>query len=1294
MSLSMRSKPKWWSSLLLLMVFCLSLIQPAAAAAATGPVSDPIALLREYNVVRGDERGDLQLGSPITRAQMAVILVRINGREGEVENLKGLGLFNDTTGHWADGYIASARIHGLMKGFEDGSYRPEEPVTYAQAFTLVLRLLGREPNAANWPTSALIDSMELKIVPPGFTGIAMLNQPAVRGEIFNSVGVALTTVKTPEGLTYFQKLIDSTPPELTIQGATTNEATFQLKGTIKGASRVLVNNEAVTLTGEAFAKTVSLTVGENRFAVEAYDGAGNKTSREVKVVRTSPAASLTITGPTKVPVGGTATFTVKAFDADNREVSTAGVQAKLTGNIGAFDVATSTLRAGQSAAVGQIEVSLGTAKATANVQVLGSSAQASQLLVSASDISYTKPMTVNVQVLDAAGVPVTEDYGRTVTLSATGMAGLTVTPAQAITSAGVATFTVRGTAVGVVTLTASSTGLTGDSEVASFMTANRIVLLTEQTRIPTDGSLFARVRAELRDDSNNPVTNKTGNDIYIDLSISGPGTLLQSRVRIANNASSSAQTQTDGMIAPTSDAGTITVTGTLPDNTLKYSVERLSISTYTPTVGSGTKFRVTPLMSNITVGSGNEAEFMVQLVDHFGSVIAASEYAFQVDMSTTNNEPKVNGLPEGMTVTLGDTVYSPVSDGKAGGDDYIARTKRGSALIKVSYDKPGTVTLKVVAASGTNSAYNTDGEPGDAASSSSAWVTTESAGDVAFRATPNTLKLTANSTLFGTDGLAINHRAGASGSYVLTAYIAYQDPSDADKRYWVPGQMKNLELYKNGTKVATAEARDGKATFSISASGIADTEDVYVVKDPAATGKLADSNSIYVRTDGRVPDAPGRPVTRGIPSLALDQVRADDTGMELDLPVDTTQRYVIVRVFSDTNTLVYTSGPIDVSGGSPTLVVPKASLQDGVRSYYVRYRNAYGESEKGVVSYPVTNFTVSRYVTISSAKYDAVEEVLYVYGDGFAADDVFAGEKLTVIDPSIKDPNPNDLDHPGVAYLSGAVVEYVARNQIKLHLGGVSDVSKLATFAGSVRLNAEVGWITKASGQMGGEDLSNSVGPMGYIESAAYDRTNRRLVIYGRGFKTGTLKRDAISVGTYALNATGMSVTIPYDTEIWVTLSTDAAAAVEGSASVQLSVADNWLTDGMATPVGKMAGLLSDLTVYGYVKATSVVYSVSGDKVTISGSGFAGGSVATGAVVKIVRGATEFTLINGAVTPDGKVTFEFSSTTDRDNFVNNFSSAPSYLVAETGWFEWTVGAGTRTAYEIPLSAGLKVGKTN
>ena len=58
--------------------------------------------------------------------------------EKETDNMK----FKDTNGHWADGAIDFISDKGLLKGYEDGTFKPERAVTRAELATVLARING------------------------------------------------------------------------------------------------------------------------------------------------------------------------------------------------------------------------------------------------------------------------------------------------------------------------------------------------------------------------------------------------------------------------------------------------------------------------------------------------------------------------------------------------------------------------------------------------------------------------------------------------------------------------------------------------------------------------------------------------------------------------------------------------------------------------------------------------------------------------------------------------------------------------------------------------------------------------------------------------------------------------------------------------------------------------------------------------------------------------------------------------------------------------------------------------
>lgn len=73
----------------------------------------------------------------LSRAQAAVILVRALGLEDETGRIS----FNDVENHWAKKEIEIAVEYGIVKGISDGTFSPDSPVTRAQMAVMLGRVL-------------------------------------------------------------------------------------------------------------------------------------------------------------------------------------------------------------------------------------------------------------------------------------------------------------------------------------------------------------------------------------------------------------------------------------------------------------------------------------------------------------------------------------------------------------------------------------------------------------------------------------------------------------------------------------------------------------------------------------------------------------------------------------------------------------------------------------------------------------------------------------------------------------------------------------------------------------------------------------------------------------------------------------------------------------------------------------------------------------------------------------------------------------------------------------------------
>ena len=99
-----------------------------------------ISTMTGLGIVQGRSTTTFDPKAPITRAQFAAICARFDTGKSSGEQT-----FSDIQGHWAEKYIERAAELGWIKGFEDGSFRPDTYITRAQAMTMINRVLNRIP---------------------------------------------------------------------------------------------------------------------------------------------------------------------------------------------------------------------------------------------------------------------------------------------------------------------------------------------------------------------------------------------------------------------------------------------------------------------------------------------------------------------------------------------------------------------------------------------------------------------------------------------------------------------------------------------------------------------------------------------------------------------------------------------------------------------------------------------------------------------------------------------------------------------------------------------------------------------------------------------------------------------------------------------------------------------------------------------------------------------------------------------------------------------------------------------
>lgn len=120
--------------------------------ATTDNYAEAIETLSAIGILTGDdENNDGQMEfrpeDTITRAEVTAIISRIQGMNSAAQTNT---VFNDVpSDHWASGYIAQASGQGIVNGYGDGNFGPDDSVKYEEMIKMLMETLGYNPYATD-----------------------------------------------------------------------------------------------------------------------------------------------------------------------------------------------------------------------------------------------------------------------------------------------------------------------------------------------------------------------------------------------------------------------------------------------------------------------------------------------------------------------------------------------------------------------------------------------------------------------------------------------------------------------------------------------------------------------------------------------------------------------------------------------------------------------------------------------------------------------------------------------------------------------------------------------------------------------------------------------------------------------------------------------------------------------------------------------------------------------------------------------------------------------------------------
>ena len=127
---------------------------------------DEVQTLAAFGIVSGDAAGTLRPYAPLSRAEFAKLAVGLLDKIDEAKAKTGASRFSDVAStHWALPYVNFVAEQGIIVGYPDGTFAPDAEITYAQAITVVLRVLGYEESVLGgiWPNNYIHKAAALEL---------------------------------------------------------------------------------------------------------------------------------------------------------------------------------------------------------------------------------------------------------------------------------------------------------------------------------------------------------------------------------------------------------------------------------------------------------------------------------------------------------------------------------------------------------------------------------------------------------------------------------------------------------------------------------------------------------------------------------------------------------------------------------------------------------------------------------------------------------------------------------------------------------------------------------------------------------------------------------------------------------------------------------------------------------------------------------------------------------------------------------------------------------------------------
>lgn len=160
---------------------------------------NPVMRLSGEGILNGYEDQTFRPSKNVSRAEFSKIIVLMLDKEEDAKKQSAISRFDDVNSvKWCIPYINYLTSNNIINGYADGTFKPNNTITYAEALTILLKVLGysEEEVGYSWPSNYVNKAKALDIIENSEMNV---NRLVTRGDMAIMVDTAFYTYLKNDG---------------------------------------------------------------------------------------------------------------------------------------------------------------------------------------------------------------------------------------------------------------------------------------------------------------------------------------------------------------------------------------------------------------------------------------------------------------------------------------------------------------------------------------------------------------------------------------------------------------------------------------------------------------------------------------------------------------------------------------------------------------------------------------------------------------------------------------------------------------------------------------------------------------------------------------------------------------------------------------------------------------------------------------------------------------------------------------------------------------------------------------